>query len=85
MDDRISRPDRGWEFFSSPPRPDRLRCQPSLISNGYSRYFLQWEKWTGREDDDVLPYSAEVRNPWSNTSIHPYVFMVWCLVKPKDI
>jgi hypothetical protein len=24
LDDRGSIPDRGWEFFSSPPRPDRL-------------------------------------------------------------
>jgi hypothetical protein len=23
LDDRDSNPDEGWEFFSSPPRPDR--------------------------------------------------------------
>jgi len=25
----------GWEFSSSPPRPDRLRGPPTLLSNGY--------------------------------------------------
>jgi hypothetical protein len=28
-------PGRGWKFFSSPPRPDRLCGPPSLLSNGY--------------------------------------------------
>jgi hypothetical protein len=30
-----SSPGRGWEFFSSPPRPDRLWSPPSLLSNEY--------------------------------------------------
>jgi len=25
------------------------------------------------------PSSAEVKDPWSYTSIPPYVFMAWCL------
>jgi hypothetical protein len=25
---------RSWEFFSSPPRPDRFCGPPSLLSNG---------------------------------------------------
>jgi hypothetical protein len=28
--------------------------------------------------------SAEVKNAWSYTSIHPNVFMAWCLVKHRD-
>jgi hypothetical protein len=28
-----------WEFFSSPPRPDRLWGPPSLLSNGYQGPF----------------------------------------------
>jgi hypothetical protein len=28
-------PGEGWEFFSSPPCPDRLWIPPSLLSNGY--------------------------------------------------
>jgi hypothetical protein len=35
LDDRGSIPDGGWEFFFSPPRPDRLWGPPSLLSNGY--------------------------------------------------
>jgi len=30
---------RGWEFFSSPPRPDRLWGPPSLLYSGYRRFF----------------------------------------------
>jgi hypothetical protein len=26
---------QSWEFFSSPPRPDRFWSTPSLLSNGY--------------------------------------------------
>jgi hypothetical protein len=36
-------PGRGWEFFSSPSRPDRLCRPPSLLSNGYKGFFL-WEQ-----------------------------------------
>jgi hypothetical protein len=34
-----SNPGRGWEFFSSPPRPDRLWGPSSLLSNGYQGFF----------------------------------------------
>jgi hypothetical protein len=39
-----SSPGRGWEFFYSPPRLDRLCGPPSLISNGYQGRLLQKEK-----------------------------------------
>jgi hypothetical protein len=32
-------PDGGCEFFSSPPRPERLRGPPSLLSSGYQGLF----------------------------------------------
>jgi hypothetical protein len=32
-------PGRGWECFSSPPRPDRLWGPLSLLSNGYQGFF----------------------------------------------
>jgi len=34
-----SSPGKGWEFFSSPPRPDRLWDPLSLLSNGYQGLF----------------------------------------------
>jgi hypothetical protein len=34
---------RGWEFFSSPPRPERLWSLPSLLSSGYHGLF-PWVK-----------------------------------------
>jgi hypothetical protein len=34
-----SSPGSGWEFFSSPPRPDRLWGPPSLLPNGYQGLF----------------------------------------------
>jgi hypothetical protein len=34
-----SSPGRSLEFFSSPPRPDRLWGPPSLLSNGYEGPF----------------------------------------------
>jgi hypothetical protein len=32
-------PGRGRGFFSSPPRPDGLWGQPSLLANGYRKLF----------------------------------------------
>jgi hypothetical protein len=42
LDDRGSRvrfPVVGWEFFSSPPRPDRLWGPPNLLFNVYQELF----------------------------------------------
>jgi len=39
-------PGRGWEFFSSPPRTDRLWDLPSLLSNGNRELFpREWSGW----------------------------------------
>jgi hypothetical protein len=35
-----SSPGRGWEFTSSPRRPDRLWGPPSLLSSGHQTFFL---------------------------------------------
>jgi len=53
-----SSPGRGWKFFSSPPRPDRLW---SPLSQG----------WPGREDDNSPPSSVEVKSALSYTSTLP--------------
>jgi hypothetical protein len=37
-----------------------------------------------READHSPPYSAEVKNAWSYTSIPQYVFTALCLVKHRD-
>jgi hypothetical protein len=39
LDDRGSIPGRDWDFFSWPPRPDRLWGPPSLLSNRYWELF----------------------------------------------
>jgi hypothetical protein len=36
-----------------------------------------------READHSLPSSDEVKNSWNYTSIPPYVFMAWYLVKHR--
>jgi hypothetical protein len=65
-------PGRGWEFVSSPPRPDRLWGSPSLLSNGYQG-LLSWG-WSGRD---------EVKNAWNYISTPQYAFMAWCSVKAQ--
>jgi hypothetical protein len=73
-----SSPGWGWEFFSSPPRPDRLWGPASHPP-------IQWVPGTrslrikrpGREADHSPASSAEVKNPWSYTSIPQYAFMAW--------
>jgi hypothetical protein len=39
LDDRGSILGGCWEFFSKPPRPERLCGPPSLLSNGYQGLF----------------------------------------------
>jgi hypothetical protein len=42
-----SSPGRGWEFFSSPPCPDRHWGPPSLLSRGYPELFHWRESGRG--------------------------------------
>jgi hypothetical protein len=78
-----SSPGRGWEFLSSPPRPDRLRAQPASY-RVVPRDVLRGVKRPGREADHSQPSSIEVNNAWSYTSTSPYVFMAWYSVKHWD-
>jgi hypothetical protein len=50
-------PGRSKRFFSSPQRPDRFWCPPSLLFSGY-----RGALFTGREADHAFPSSAEVKN-----------------------
>jgi hypothetical protein len=64
-----SSPNREWEFFSSPPRTDRLWGQSSLLSNGY-QWLFSWVKRPGRGADHSSLSSVEAKNAWSYTSTH---------------
>jgi hypothetical protein len=70
-------PGRGWEFFSSPPRPDRFWGPSSFPSNGCQGSFPVGET------DHSSPSSAEVKNAWSYNSTPQYAFMVLCSVEAK--
>jgi hypothetical protein len=76
---RGSSPGRDWEFFSSPPRPDRLWGSPQPP--------IQWVpgalSLSGREADHSSPFSAEFKNAWSYTSTPQYAFMAWCSIKAQ--
>jgi hypothetical protein len=68
LDDWGSNPGGGWEFFPSPPRPDRLWDPPSLLFNGYGGIF-PWGL-SGREVKltthlHLIPRS---KNVWNYTS-----------------
>jgi hypothetical protein len=65
-----SSPGRGWEFFFSPPRPDRLWGPPSLLYNGYEGLSL-WLKRPGREAVHSSQSSVEVKNAWNYKSNSP--------------
>jgi len=38
-------------------------------------------KRPGRETNYSPTSIAEIKNAWSYTSTHPYVFVLWCLIK----
>jgi hypothetical protein len=63
--------------------PYRLVAHPTsypmntgVISQGLKR--------PRREADHSPPSSAEVKNAWSCTSTHQYVFMAWYLIKHRE-
>jgi len=67
----------GIFLFATASRPGLTPTDP----------LIQWVpgiKRPRREADHSLQSSAEVKNAWIYTSTLPYVFMVWCLVKPRD-
>jgi hypothetical protein len=55
-----SSPGRGWEFFSSPSRQDRLWGPPSFLYSGYRGSF-PGGKASGSEADHSPPPSVEVK------------------------
>jgi hypothetical protein len=53
----------GWEFFSSPPCPERVWGPSSFLSKGYTRGSFPGGK------------VGEIKNEWSCTSTPHYAFM----------
>jgi hypothetical protein len=65
-----SSPGRGWEFFSLPPRPDRLWGHPDTYPIGTKGSFMGVKR-AEREADHSPPPSAQVKNGWSYISAPP--------------
>jgi len=68
---------KGWEFFSSLPRPDRFWGALRFLSNGQTGALSLGIKRLGREADHSRPSSAEVKNTWSYASIAPLLLPSW--------
>jgi hypothetical protein len=61
LGDRGSIPGRG-KRLSIPERSDRLWGPPSLLSNGYQKFFPWGVKRQRREADHSPPSGAEIKN-----------------------
>jgi hypothetical protein len=73
---------RNCFLFATSSRP---ALEP-LLSNGYRGLLPRGGgvKWLGHEADRTPSFNAEVKNVWSYTSTHSYMFMTWCLDKHRD-
>jgi hypothetical protein len=63
----------------------RHRLQTGSEAHPVSYPVSTRDSFPGGEADHSPPSSAEVKNVWSYTSTPQYVFMVWSLVKHRDI
>jgi len=59
------------------PAQPPIQWVPGALSRGLKRQ--------NHEADHSSPSSVEVKNAWSHIFTPRYVFMVWCLVKHRDI
>jgi hypothetical protein len=66
---KVRFPAGGWEFFSSPPRPERFWGSPSLLSNGYQGLFPWGPSGRGVKLTTHLHLVTKSKNEWSYTSI----------------
>jgi hypothetical protein len=72
-------PVRAGNFFS-PPRPDRIRSPPNLLSVSIRDSFLGVKAAEARSNH-LPPSTAEVKNACSYTSTPQYALMSWCSVE----
>jgi hypothetical protein len=56
------------------------RAHPVFYPTDIEKYFPDVKRW-GREAEQSLQPSAQVKNAWSYTSIPSIVFMAGCLIK----
>jgi hypothetical protein len=72
------------DAFATVPKPALVTTQSSIqrergnLSPGII-------KKPESETDHSPPSSVEVKNKWSYTYTPQYVFMVWCIIKHRDI
>jgi hypothetical protein len=66
-----SSPGGGWDYFYSPPRPDRFWCPPGFLSCGYRGPF-PWG-WSGRGVELSTRFRLVLRskNAWCYASTIP--------------
>jgi hypothetical protein len=74
---------RWSRFISSPEHPDHI-CDHPVSSPVSITVLSQHFKWPVSETDYWPASRIEVRNIWSFTSTHTFVFVVWCLVTRRD-
>jgi hypothetical protein len=77
---RVRSPAGGWEFFTSPPCPERLwglpfNCTGDSFSGG---------KWLGIKLTIHLHLVPRPRMCGAMPPLTQYIFMAWCLVKHRD-
>jgi hypothetical protein len=78
-----SRPGRGWEFSSSPSRPDRLLGPPSLLSNRYQGLFSWGLSGRGVKLTTHLHPVPRLRTHGAILPLPQYAFISWCSVKKR--
>jgi hypothetical protein len=71
LDDRGSIPGGCWEFFSKPPRRERLWGPPRLLSYGYRGLFPWGKSGRGVKLATHLHLVPRSKNEWSYTSTPP--------------
>jgi hypothetical protein len=73
----------GWEFFSSPGRPEQFWGPPSLLSNGVTGSLSLGVKRPMHEADHSPHLVPRSKKAWSYISTPQYASMAWYSVKAQ--